>query len=499
MDIITTYLSFSNLLWNFLGVAIGIVFGAIPGLTATMGVALFLPFTFKMEVVQSFALLLGIYCGGTYGGSITAILIRTPGSPASAATVLDGYPMAKRGEAGKALTWCITASAIGGLISCVVLTFFSGTLASWALKFGPSEYCAIGLFGLSIVASLSGKDIKKGALMAGLGLILTTIGLDPIFGTVRYTFSSTALTGGISFVPVLIGVFAVSEVLTNLENMKRPHLKEEKIDKVNNARLSWKEFKGQIVNLLRSSVIGTFIGIIPATGSGIAGWISYNTAKNADKDSESYGNGNPGGIVASEAANNAVTGGALIPLLTLGIPGDVVTAIMLGALMLQGLTPGPTLFTKNPDVVYGIYIMLFVANIFMYVQGKLGVKLFAKALEIPMNVLMSIVMLLCMIGAFGVANSIVDMFIAVLFGVISYLLRKVGYPMPPLLLGMVLGGTIESNYRRAMIISQGSLSIFVTRPITLAFLLLAVFMCFYPSIQSKLAARKQAKSKKAEI
>lgn len=499
MDIITTYLSLTNLLWNFLGVAIGIVFGAIPGLTATMGVALFLPFTFKMEVVQSFALLLGIYCGGTYGGSITAILIRTPGSPASAATVLDGYPMAKRGEAGKALTWCITASAIGGLISCVVLTFFSGTLASWALKFGPSEYCAIGLFGLSIVASLSGKDIKKGALMAGLGLILTTIGLDPIFGTVRYTFSSTALTGGISFVPVLIGVFAVSEVLTNLENMKRPHLKDEKIDKVDNARLSWKEFKGQIVNLLRSSIIGTFIGIIPATGSGIAGWISYNTAKNADKNPESYGNGNPGGIVASEAANNAVTGGALIPLLTLGIPGDVVTAIMLGALMLQGLTPGPTLFTKNPDVVYGIYVMLFVANIFMYIQGKLGVKLFAKALEIPMNVLMSIVMLLCMIGAFGVANSIVDMFIAVLFGVISYLLRKVGYPMPPLLLGMVLGGTIESNYRRAMIISQGSLSIFVTRPITLAFLLLAVFMCFYPTIQNKLAARKQAKAKKAEI
>lgn len=499
MDIITTYLSLTNLLWNFLGVAIGIVFGAIPGLTATMGVALFLPFTFKMEVVQSFALLLGIYCGGTYGGSITAILIRTPGSPASAATVLDGYPMAKRGEAGKALTWCITASAIGGLISCVVLAFFSGTLASWALKFGPSEYCAIGLFGLSIVASLSGKDIKKGALMAGLGLILTTIGLDPIFGTVRYTFSSTALTGGISFVPVLIGVFAVSEVLTNLENMKRPHLKDEKIDKVDNARLSWKEFKGQIVNLLRSSIIGTFIGIIPATGSGIAGWISYNTAKNADKNPESYGNGNPGGIVASEAANNAVTGGALIPLLTLGIPGDVVTAIMLGALMLQGLTPGPTLFTKNPDVVYGIYVMLFVANIFMYIQGKLGVKLFAKALEIPMNVLMSIVMLLCMIGAFGVANSIVDMFIAVLFGVISYLLRKVGYPMPPLLLGMVLGGTIESNYRRAMIISQGSLSIFVTRPITLAFLLLAVFMCFYPTIQNKLAARKQAKAKKAEI
>lgn len=499
MDIITTYLSFTNLLWNFLGVAIGIVFGAIPGLTATMGVALFLPFTFKMEVVQSFALLLGIYCGGTYGGSITAILIRTPGSPASAATVLDGYPMAKRGEAGKALTWCITASAIGGLISCVVLTFFSGTLASWALKFGPSEYCAIGLFGLSIVASLSGKDIKKGALMAGLGLILTTIGLDPIFGTVRYTFSSTALTGGISFVPVLIGVFAVSEVLTNLENMKRPHLKDEKIDKVDNARLSWKEFKGQIVNLLRSSIIGTFIGIIPATGSGIAGWISYNTAKNADKNPESYGNGNSGGIVASEAANNAVTGGALIPLLTLGIPGDVVTAIMLGALMLQGLTPGPTLFTKNPDVVYGIYVMLFVANIFMYIQGKLGVKLFAKALEIPMNVLMSIVMLLCMIGAFGVANSIVDMFIAVLFGVISYLLRKVGYPMPPLLLGMVLGSTIESNYRRAMIISQGSLSIFVTRPITLAFLLLAVFMCFYPTIQNKLAARKQAKAKKAEI
>lgn len=492
-----TILSFQNLLWNFLGVAIGIVFGAIPGLTATMGVALFLPFTFNMEVIESFALLLGIYCGGTYGGSITAILIRTPGSPASAATVLDGYPMAKRGEAGKALTWCITASAIGGLISCLILIFFSEKLASWALKFGPSEYCAIGVFGLSIVASLSGKSLKKGALMAALGVLITTIGLDPITGTVRYTFGQTVLSGGISFVAVLIGVFAISEVFTCLENMKRPHVKDERIETVGNARITWKEFKGQIVNILRSSLIGTVVGIIPATGSGIAGWLSYNTARNADKDPESYGQGNPGGIVASESANNAVTGGALIPLLTLGIPGDVVTAIMLGALMLQGLTPGPALFSNNPDVIYGIYVMLIVANIFMFIQGRLGVKLFAKALDVPMKILMPIVFILCMIGSFAIKNSILDMFIAILFGLIGYILRKVGYPMPPLLLGMVLGGTIESNYRRAMIISQNSLSIFVTRPITLVFLLLAVFMCFYPMLQNKLSERKSKKAKQS--
>lgn len=493
MSILATYLTLQNLLWNFIGVAIGIVFGAIPGLTATMGVALFLPFTFKMSVVQAFALLLGIYCGGTYGGSITAILIRTPGSPASAATVLDGYPMAKRGEAGKALTWCITASVFGGLVSCLVLIFFSGKLASWALKFGPAEYCAIGVFGLSIVASLSGKSLKKGVLMAALGLTLTTIGLDPIYGTVRYTFKQPVLSGGVSFVPVLIGVFAVSEVLTNLENMKRPHLREERIESVKNAGLKWHEFRSQIWNMLRSSVIGTLVGIIPATGSGIAGWISYNTAKNADKDPDSYGEGNPGGIVASESANNAVTGGALIPLLTLGIPGDVVTAIMLGALMLQGLTPGPALFAKNPEVVYGIYVMLLVANVFMYLQGRLGVKLFAKALNVPMNILMSIVMMLCMIGAFGVSNTVFGMVLAVIFGILSYFLRKVDYPMPPLLLGMVLGGTVESNYRRALIISQGKLSIFLTRPISLIFLLLAVFMCFYPFLQKKQREKKTEK------
>lgn len=491
MGIITTYLTLTNLLWNFLGVAIGITFGAIPGLTATMGVALFLPFTFSMDVIQSFALLLGIYCGGTYGGSITAILIRTPGSPASAATVLDGFPMAKCGEAGKALTWAITASALGGLISCVALIFFSGTLASWALKFGPSEYCVIGLFGLSIVASLSGKDLKKGLLMAGLGLMLTTIGMDPIFGTTRYTFGYPMLIGGVSFIPVLIGVFAVSEVLTNLEDIKRPQVSSEKIQNVESCHIPMKEYTAQIWNMLRSSIIGTVIGIIPATGSGIAGWISYNTAKNSDKNPESYGQGNPGGIVASEAANNAVTGGALIPLLTLGIPGDVVTAIMLGALMLQGLTPGPMLFQKNPDVIYGIYVMLVVANVFMYIQGRLGAKLFARALDIPMNVLMTIVMALCMIGAFGATNRVMDMFIALLFGAISYLLRKLDYPMPPLLLGMVLGSTIEANFRRAMIISQGSLSIFVTRPISLAFLFLSVFMCVYPYIQK---ARKKKKT-----
>lgn len=494
MSVILTYLSWNNLLWNLLGVAIGIVFGAIPGLTATMGVALFLPFTFKMEVVESFALLLGIYCGGTYGGSITAILIRTPGSPASAATVLDGYPMAKRGEAGKALTWCITASMIGGLISCLFLIFFSDKIASWALSFGPSEYFAIGVFGLSIVASLSGKNLKKGVLMACLGLLVTTIGLDPITGTVRFTFGNPKLSGGISFVPVLIGVFAISEVLTNLEGLHKPHVEEERISNVSNSHLSWAEFKGQIVNLLRSSLIGTFIGIIPATGSGIAGWISYNTAKNSSKDPDSFGTGTPAGIVASEAANNAVTGGALIPLLTLGIPGDVVTAIMLGALMLQGLTPGPSLFTKNPDVIFGIYVMLLVANIFMYLLGRLGVKAFAKALDVPMNILMSVVFLLCMIGSFGVANRTLDMLFAVIFGIIGYLLRKLDYPMPPLLLGMVLGGTIEANYRRAMIISQGSLSIFVTRPITLVFLLLAVFMCIYPSMQKAMLKKKAKKN-----
>lgn len=480
-------LTFYNLLLSFLGTAIGIIFGAIPGLTATMGVALFLPFTFGMEAVEAFALLLGIYCGGTYGGAITAILIRTPGSPASAATALDGYPMAQKGQAAKALTVAVVASAIGGLISCFALILIAPQLANFAMKFGPPEYFAVGIFGLSIVASLSGDNLKKGILMAALGLLLTTIGLDPITGNTRFTFGTVHLMAGINFIPVLIGVFAISEVLNNLEKTCCPGKQEQitniQIANIHGIGLTLQDMKSSISNFIRSSVIGTVVGVIPATGSGIAGWISYNTARNSSKNPGNFGKGDLQGVIASETANNAVTGGALVPLLTLGIPGDVVTAIMLGALMVQGLTPGPNLFVEHRDVINGIYVMLFVSNIFMLIQGLAGLKLFVSVLKVPMRILMPIVLILCLIGAYAIQNSILDMGIALFMGIIGYLLGKLDYSMPSLLLGMVLGNMIEANFRRSMTMSHGSLNIFIARPISMVFIAISIFCCVFPIIR----------------
>ena len=494
MSTFLTYITPLNMLTCFLGTAIGITFGAIPGLTAPMGVALFLSFTFGMDPIAAFGLLLGIYCGGTYGGSITAILIRTPGSPASAATVMDGYPMAQKGKAAKALSMAVTASCIGGLFSCVILMLVAPQLARFALKFGPPEYFAVGLFGLSIVASLASNNLKKGILTAMLGLCLTTIGIDPISGNLRFTFGIPKLIGGIKLIPVLIGVFAVSEVFMTLEKIGKPKEKHEEITSLGSEGLTLKDLKNNIWNLFRSAVVGTCIGIIPATGATISGWISYNLAKNTSKHPDEFGKGTVEGVVASETANNAVTGGALIPLLTLGIPGDVVTAILMGALMIQGMTPGPTLFTKHADVITGIYLMLIAANIFMLIIGLIGIRQFVKVLKIPTNILMPIVLMLCLLGSYATTNSVFDVLVTLVMGLVGFLLRKMDYPMPPLLLGMVLGNLIEANFRRALTMSLGDYSIFTTRPICFVFILVSVFACILPTIQAGIRKRKTAKA-----
>ncbi len=483
------------MLFNLMGVAVGIIFGALPGLTATMGVALFLPFTFGMDPISAFALLLGIYVGGIYGGSITAILIRTPGTPAAAATVLDGYPLAQKGEAFGALSGATIASFIGGLISCLALIMLAPQLARVALQFGPPEYFAVGLFGLSIVSSLSADNVLKGVLAAMFGLMLSTVGMDPITGSTRYTFGNVTLMGGIDFVSSLIGLFAISEVLAKIENTgtlgQVGGLKH-----VGGKMISVKTLTANLVNLVRSSLIGTAIGIIPATGSGMASWLSYNEAKRASKEPGKFGTGSYEGVIASEAANNAVTGGALVPLLTLGIPGDVVTAILMGSLMLQGLTPGPQLFTDYPAVVSGIYAMLILANVFMLILGLIGINAFVRVLKVPPSVLMPCVLGLTFVGAFAINNSIFDMRVAVLMGVVGYLFTKTGFPVPPILLGIILGPIIESNFRRAVTISKGSMDIFC-RPISLVFILLAVAAFFWPLVRDYRASRKRKRASRA--
>lgn len=464
------------ILANFLGVLLGIVFGALPGLTATMGLALLIPLTIGLDPIVAFSALLGVYVGSIYAGSITAVLIGTPGTAAAAAALLEGPALTKKGEAKKSLMMVTIASVIGGLFSCITLAVVAPQLARFALSFGPPEYFALALFGISIVAGVTGKSLVRGLIAGSIGLFIATIGIDPITGISRYTFDNVNLLSGIDIVPALVGLFAISEVLTRLENNNKT-IKEKIIEskiglKIVDLTRNW-------FNLLRSSVIGTFIGIIPATGSGVAGYVAYNEAKRASKEKEKWGKGNIDGLAATESSNSAVTGGALIPLLTLGIPGDVITAVMLGALMIQGLTPGPMLFTNNGDIVYGIFFSLIIANIFVLIVGLAGTKIFPKLLNIPENILMPIIVVLCILGSYAISNSMFDVIVMFVFGLLGYILLKFEIPLAPLLLALILAPILEKNFMRSILISNGDFSIFFTRPISLTVILVTLLVIIF--------------------
>jgi len=470
-------LDFQTIIMVMIGVFCGIVFGVIPGLTATMGIALFIPFTFALPPVDGISLLLGVYVGGIYGGSVTAILIRTPGTPSSAATVLDGYPMTENGEAGRALKYATVSSFVGGIFSCLVMLLVAPKIAAVGLQFGAPEFFALAIFGLSVVGSVSGENITKGLIAACLGLFISTIGLDPIGGTSRFSFDSMSLLSGVSLIPALIGLFAVSQVLHEVEKKSGENLRKPKY--VSN-KVPLKEMFSKWIEFLRASVIGTIVGLIPGSGTSIATFISYNESKRFSKTPEEYGKGKPEGVIATEASNNAVTGGALIPLLTLGIPGDVVTAIILGGFLVQGLTPGPMLFANNPEIVYGIFITIIVANIFMLFFGLAGIRLFAHIVKVPKKLLLPIVVIFCLIGSYAITNNIFDIWVVLAFSVIGYYMEKFKYPLPPLILGVVLGPIIESNLRRALIQSQQDISIFFTKPISAIFLSIVIISIFFP-------------------
>lgn len=472
---------FYTILLVFLGVLIGIIFGAIPGLSATMAIALFIPMTFGMAPVAGISLLLGIYVGGMYGGCIPAILIGTPGTPANAATLLDGYAMGRNGESGRALTYATAGSFIGGLFSCLVLIFLAPQLATFGLNFGAPEYFALAVFGLSIVGSISGNNVLKGLIVASLGLLIATIGMDPMMGIPRFSFGSSHLIGGISFIPALIGLFAISQILIDAEN-KQDLIFSETVD-YKRQRVSIKEMVSKWVEFLRAAVIGTIVGIVPGTGSGIATFLSYNESKRFSKKPEQYGKGIPEGVIATETSNNAITGGALVPLLTLGIPGDSVTAIIFGGLLIQGLTPGPSLFQENLDIVHGLFGTLILANIFMLFLGLFFIKYLVKIASIPKNVLLPMVVVFCLIGSYSISNSVFDIWVALIFGVIGYFLSKFNYPLPPLILGMILGPIIESNFRRSMIQSDSGILIFFTKPISLFFIIITLLTLLYPVIR----------------
>lgn len=489
MTVLGNVLAPMSLLWMNIGLAAGIIIGALPGLTGTMGIALLLPLTYGMSSIHGMMLLLGVYCGGIYGGSITAILINTPGTPASAATSLDGYPMAQQGHAKRALHDALAASMIGGLISCIILLTCAPMVAKFALNFGAREYFALSLFGLTIIASVGGKWVLKGLLMGFAGLLLGCVGIDSLEGVSRFTFGNNYLTGGFNIIPVLIGLFAITEIMTKSRDINKAvgttvAVEEEKV--------SFADVLRYKIVLLKSSVIGAFIGAVPGTGAAIASFLAYNEAHRTSKHPEEYGMGSEEGLVACESSNNAVTGATMIPLLTLGIPGDTNTAVLLGALTMQGIQPGPMLFTKQANWVYSIMIGMMLVNLFMYLQGRLFVKGFSNITKISTKIMVPCLVVLCVIGAYAIKYNTFNAAAMVVIGVIGYLLKKLDFPLTPMVIGLVLGNLCESNMRRALLLSRGNWLTFFQSPIACVFLALAVFMLFFPMIRDALANKKKA-------
>lgn len=459
------------------GVALGLVFGSIPGLTATMAIAICLPITYGMEPIAGMSLLMGLYIGGVSGGLIPAILLKLPGTPSSIATTFDGYPMAKKGLAGQAFSYAIISSFLGGLLSIIVLILIAPPLGKLAVQFGPFEYFAVVVFSLTLIASLSGDSLSKGLMAGLLGIGFAMVGSAPIDAFPRFTFGFSDLNAGFNLLPVLIGLFSISEILLTAEQRMKHKLK---INYSNSGYgIKMKEFMGQGWNFLRSGLIGIGIGILPGIGGGTSNLIAYAAAKNQSKTPEKFGSGIPDGIVASETSNNAAIGGALVPLVSLGIPGDTVTAMLLGGLVLHGLQPGPLLIATHGDVVYGIFAALLVANIFMITFLYTGMKGFIKILSIPQHILLPIILALCVVGAYGVNNRLFDVGALLFFGVIGYLMVKFKYPLTPLVLGFILGPLLETNLRRGLMLSQGDFTPFLTEPIAAFFLLVTLFSLLF--------------------
>lgn len=466
--------SLQTIMGMILGLSVGIFFGAIPGLTGVMAIAIFLPFTFSMDSTSAIVTLFSCFCGGCFGGSITAILIGTPGTSSAAATLKDGYPMGLRGEGERAISTALIASCVGGFISALVLLFFAPTIAVWTLNFAPPEYFMLGLFGISVIAGLNEGNMLMGMAAAMVGIFISFMGMDTMSGVMRFTFGSLNLYSGIGITAIVLGMFALVRIFQGFEG----GAEKQETQKVtlSRSRFSRQDMKLCAVPMLRSSVVGTIIGIIPAAGTDIAAYMAYNFEKNFGKRRHLLGTGIPEGIAAPEAANNAVTAASLIPLLTLGIPGSGGAATLLGAFTMQGLAPGPYLFQNNATVMYAIMIGFLLTNVFMFIIVKATMRLFVQVTRVPECALISTLFTICMAGAFCASSSVFDVKVAVIVGICAYWLIKLKIPMIPFILGYVLGPTIEENFRKGLVMSNGELSIFVTRPICIAFIILTVVL-----------------------
>ena len=466
------------------GVVWGVFGGMIPGINATIAMALLLPFTFGMQSHVAVMMLAGVYCGGEYGGSIPAILIGTPGTTPAACTVIDGYPMHQQGRTGEALGISLFASVIGGLFGATALVIVAIPLAQVAISFGPSEYFALAILGLTLICSLGGKNVFKGILAGIFGVFLATVGFDPIVGAPRFTFGIPSLLDGFKMISLMMGLFAVSELFLQAEKVREGAsfiLK----SKADTSFPKFKVIKKILPTTFFSSTLGVIIGALPGAGATVAAFIAYSETKRWSKDKDSFGKGNIKGVAAPESANNAVTGGALVPLLALGIPGSNSTAIMLGALVIHNINPGPLLFSQTPEIPYGIFCSLFVANIFMLLVGFLAIKVAIKVTNISQPVLIACIMALVFTGAYAYSGEVFDIFVTLIFGILGYVMKKYEVPHTSTVLGFVLGFIMETNIRRAIIISQGNVfDAFFNSTLSTTMLVIAFISVVYTLVQN---------------
>lgn len=482
-----TALTWYNLLFAFVGVLIGTAVGVLPGIGPMSGVALLIPVTASLTsglppeqaATSAIILLAGVYYGAMYGGSTTSILLNTPGESSSVVTTLDGYQMAKKGRAGSALSIAAIGSFFAGIVTLVALILLAKPLSEVALKFGPAEYFSLMLLGLAAVSGLAGKSVTKALIMTVVGLLIGTIGIDNVSGIARFTFDVPWLFQGIEFLTLAVGLFALGEVFKTILEKDEEH---GEIAKINNLLPSKQEFKSSVAPIARGSFLGFFIGILPGAGATLASFFSYITEKKLSKDPSKFGKGEIAGVAAPEAANNAASGGAMIPLLTLGIPGSGTTAILMGAFMMYNIQPGPLLFEDHPEVAWGLIASMFIGNIMLLILNLPLVKVFAKIIETPKKYLLPIIIAVSIFGVYAVQVSMYDLLLLLLCGILGYFFSKHDYPVAPLVLGLVLGPMIENNLRRALTISNGDFSIFVTRPLSLAFLIVMLLWLIIPII-----------------
>lgn len=465
---------FSSLIATALGVVLGLIVGMIPGLTISSGIIIVLPLTFALPPDISIALLLGLYVAGMTGGSFSAILLNIPGTPSASATAMDGFPMSNRGERGRALGVAITASFLGGLFSFGCLYLISPFLANVALSFQAADLFSLVFFGLTVICSFAAKSLIKGLLSAAIGLMIVTIGQDPMMGTSRFTFGNVDMLSGLHFLTALIGLFAVPQLVANVCSKLAIARENQNSSGFGRVFPKLADLKRILIPVSIGAPIGSFLGVLPGAGGPIAAFISYDYAKKVSKKPAEFGEGSVEGIAAPESANNAVTGGALIPMMTLGIPGDPVTAILIGALLVHGLAPGPMLFLERGDFAYGLIFSFFWANIFNLIIATAGIGLLVKVLATPRALMMPTIALLCVIGSYALRNSIFDIYVMLGFGLLGLTMRWLAMPVVPLLLALVLGPQLEEHLRVALTSSQGDLSVFFTSPYSLFFLMLAL-------------------------